>query len=181
MGWNGLTQFNTREAFVQMRGEALVRDVKWGNKMPSWEIRVPLCGIRAHRALVNTLALSACSSIFLFSCTQWCCLSECRVSCINLLFSTIWQAQRRLFDSSHAIQANCFLLSPVTLEGHHQGLFCGYCLCCRLSAQHWPLAASRRLEKHFNLNYLKLMLKFGEKFFFLNNCSISPHQKTANF
>ena len=37
--------------------------------------------------------------------------------------STVWLARRRLFGSSHAAQVNLFVFSPVTLEGHHKGLF----------------------------------------------------------
>ena len=56
----------TREAFVEMRGgEATHSEAKRGNEMPAWGIPVPVCGIRAHRTFVNTLALYACiSSLF---------------------------------------------------------------------------------------------------------------------
>ena len=64
-----------------MRGEALIRDAKRGNEMPTWGTPVPLCGILARRALMNTLALSACISIFVFSST----CSAVSVSVVSLV------------------------------------------------------------------------------------------------
>ena len=108
-----------------------------------------------------------------------CCHSECRVSCINSLFSTVWQARRRLFDSSHAIQVNYFLFYfTCDLTRSSSGAF-SVVVVCVLSAQQWPLAAFQTAREASQAQQFEMMLKFLRIFSVFWILLISPQADSS--
>ena len=114
----------TREAFVEMRGEATHTRCKARQRNACVGDTLPVCGIQAHRTFVNTLALYACISS-LFSLALSGAVSVSVVSRVSTSLFHSLAGPKAPFRQQPRCPGEfvfCFI-SPVTSQGHHQGLF----------------------------------------------------------